>query len=194
MDVVRQTVEELGGSLALHTAPGTGTRFEIHLPLTVAISEALIVKVGDERYAVPQAAVREIVRVETDALTLMENSELLRYRDGALPLLRLSHVFGYESGSVKELYALVLGDGVQAIGLAVDRVLGLREIVVRPLSDRLVQVPEVAGATELGDGRVVLILDTASLLRSGSRGGRAQRLLPRAGQNQRLQPGAAHGR
>jgi two-component system chemotaxis sensor kinase CheA len=165
MDVVRKSIEELGGSLALETSPGRGSRFEIQLPLTLAITDALIVKAGPERFAVPQVAVREIIRVASGSSTLIENNELLNYRKGVLPLVRLSAFFGGASSAGSEHYALVVGEGAQGIAIAVDRVLGLREIVVRPLTDRLVQVPHIAGATELGDGRVVLILDTANLSR-----------------------------
>lgn len=165
MDVVRKSVEELGGSLTLHTSRGTGSRFEIQLPLTLAITDALIVKVATERFAIPQVAVREIIRMDSGTSVLIEKNELLSYRTGVLPLLRLSHLCGSAASSRSEEYVLVIGEGAQGIGIVVDGVIGLREIVVRPLTDRLVQVPGISGATELGDGRVVLILDTANLSR-----------------------------
>lgn len=165
MDVVRKSVEELGGSLTLQTSRGGGSRFEIQLPLTLAITDALIVKVATERFAIPQVAVREIIRMGTGTSVQIEKNELLSYRTGVLPLLRLSHLCGATTVSGGEDYVLVIGEGTQAIGIVVESVLGLREIVVRPLTDRLVQVPGVSGATELGDGRVVLILDTANLSR-----------------------------
>jgi two-component system chemotaxis sensor kinase CheA len=165
MDVVRKSIEELGGALSLETSPGQGSRFEIQLPLTLAITDALIVKAGPERFAVPQVAVREIIRIESGSSTLIENNELLNYRKGVLPLVRLSSLFGNGASPADEHYALVVGEAAQGIAIVVDRVLGLREIVVRPLTDRLVQVPHIAGATELGDGRVVLILDTTNLSR-----------------------------
>ncbi|QDU28913.1 Chemotaxis protein CheA [Anatilimnocola aggregata] len=167
MDVVRQTVEELGGQLTLSTAVGRGSRFEIQLPLTVSITEALIVQVGEQRYAVPQVSIREIIKLETAELTVMEQNDLLRYREGALPILWLSRFFGSSVARDRQHFALVVGEGSQAAGIAVDRVLGLQEIVVRPLTDALVQVPGISGATELGDGRVVLILDTSRLVRGG---------------------------
>jgi len=165
MDVVRSTVEEMGGSLAMETQPGQGTRFIIQLPLTLAITEALIVKVGDQRFAVPQVAVREVLQSESSRSTILENNELLRYHGGVLPLFRFSQLFGLPSSSLGIFYALVVGEGVHSAGLVVDRVLGLREVVVRPLTDRLVKVAGIAGATELGDGQVVLILDVANLFR-----------------------------
>jgi two-component system chemotaxis sensor kinase CheA len=163
MDVVARAVEDLGGNLVMSTRAGRGTRFAARLPLSLAITDALIVSVAGGTFAVPQAAVREVVEVEPRAVTVMENNELLSYRGGVLPLLRLAEVF--RSGRpVGPVVALVVGEGAP-VALAADRVLGLREIVVRPLADPLVQVLGVAGATELGDGRVVLILDVAGLAR-----------------------------
>jgi two-component system chemotaxis sensor kinase CheA len=163
MDVVARAVEDLGGTLTLSTRAGRGTRFTARLPLTLAIADALIVTVAGQTYAVPQTAVREVVEVEPGSPTVLENNELLPHRGGVLPLLRLSDVFGL--GRPTGLFvALVVGDAA-AVAVAVDRVLGLREVVVRPLADPLVQVPGVSGATELGDGRAVLILDTAGLAR-----------------------------
>lgn len=164
MDVVRRAIEELGGMLDLVTRPGHGTRFTARLPLTLAIADALIVTVGSQTYAAPQAAVREVVLVEPEAVTVFENNELIRHHGGVLPLLRLTGLF-HAPEPTTAFPALVVGEGLHAIAIAVDRVIGLREIVVRQLSDPLVQVPGLAGATELGDGRAVLILDAVGLAR-----------------------------
>jgi two-component system, chemotaxis family, sensor kinase CheA len=166
MAVVRTVVEELGGSLTLDTRAGRGTRFAIQLPLTLAIADALIVAVGGQTFAVPLVAVREVIQVECSAPKAVENNELIPYRDGVLPLVRLGAVFGLVEQPARSFYALVAGGGPAAVGIAVERVLGLREIVVRPLTDPLVRVPGIAGATELGDGRVVLILDPMPLARA----------------------------
>jgi two-component system chemotaxis sensor kinase CheA len=163
MDVVRRAVEELGGSLTLQTELGRGTRFVIRLPLTLAITDALIVGVGANRYAAPQVAVREIVEIQSSAITTLENNELLTYHGGALPLVRVGRFFGLADRPTATQHVLVVGEGSEALGLVVDRLLGLREVVVRPLTDKLVQVPGISGATELGDGEVVLILDVANL-------------------------------
>ncbi|VTR94044.1 chemotaxis protein : Histidine kinase OS=Crinalium epipsammum PCC 9333 GN=Cri9333_3522 PE=4 SV=1: Hpt: H-kinase_dim: HATPase_c: CheW [Gemmata massiliana] len=164
MDVVRRAIEELGGTLDLVTRPGRGTRFTARLPLTLAIADALIVTVGPQTYAAPQAAVREVILVEPDTVTAFENNELIRHHGGVLPLLRLTDLFRAPEPTTA-FPALVVGEGLHAIAIAVDRVIGLREIVVRQLSDPLVQVPGLAGATELGDGRAVLILDAVGLAR-----------------------------
>ena len=102
--------------------------------------------------------------VEPTAVIALENNELLRHNGGVLPLLRLSDLFG-TSRPVGGVPALVVGEGIGAIALVADRVVGLREVVVRQLADPLVQAPGFAGATELGDGRAVLILDVVGLAR-----------------------------
>ena len=93
MDVVRNTVAALGGTLALETEKNRGTRFIIELPLTLAIAEALIAMVGDQKFAVPQSAVREVIEVERSSVKILENNEIISYRGGVLPLLRLSRLF-----------------------------------------------------------------------------------------------------
>jgi two-component system chemotaxis sensor kinase CheA len=165
MDVVRRTVEALGGTLTLNTNLGRGTRFTARLPITLAIADALLVKVGGATFAVPQTAVREVVQVETGAITALENNELFRHHQSVLPLVRLGEVFDGTRKRDSQFPALIVGEGMAAVALGVDSLLGLREIVVRPLADPLVQVPGISGATELGDGRPVLILDVTSLIR-----------------------------
>jgi two-component system chemotaxis sensor kinase CheA len=163
MDVVCRTVEELGGTLTLTTAMNRGTRFTIELPLTLAIADALIASVAGQRFAFPQAVVREIIEVEAAAVKVLENNEIVAYRGGVLPLLRLARLFGLDETPPRAFHVFVVGSGAGAVGLAVDRAIGQREIVVRGLNDPLVKVRGVAGATDLGDGRVVLILDVAAL-------------------------------
>jgi two-component system chemotaxis sensor kinase CheA len=164
MDVVRSTVEELGGRISLETENGRGTRLTIELPLTLAIAEALIVSVDGQRFAVPQSAVQEVVEVESSAVKVLENNEIIPYRGGVLPLVRLARLFALNDGRERSAFhVFVVGSGSNALGVAVDRIIGQREIVVRGISDPLVQVAGIAGATELGDERVVLILDVAAL-------------------------------
>jgi two-component system, chemotaxis family, sensor kinase CheA len=186
--VVKNTVQELGGILSLTTAPGRGTKFTIELPLTLAIADALIVSVGGQTFAVPESSVREVIEVESHKITTLENwdnntghagrggsqglsdvqrrfTELLSFRQDVLPLRRLAHLFGLSQVAQDRFHAVIIGKDLNTVGIIVDRIIGRREIVVQPLSDPLIQVPGLAGATELGDGRVVLILDVAALIR-----------------------------
>lgn len=166
MDVVNSTIEELGGTLSLATEKNRGTHFRIGLPLTLAIADALIGSAGGQRFALPQSSVREVIEVETSAVRVLENNEIIPYRGGVLPLVRLSRLFGLEEKARRAFHVFVIGSGAHGLGLAVDQIIGLREIVVRGMNDPLVKVPGVAGATDLGDGRLVLILDVAALKHS----------------------------
>ncbi len=163
MDVVKKATEELGGRMSLTTRVGEGTTFTIELPLTLAIAEALIVSVNGQRFAVPQSAVREVLEVESSATKVLENNELIPYRGKVLPLIRLARVFEMNHQRRENFHVLVIGEEANAVGLAVDRILGQREIVVRAIKDPLAQSRGIAGATELGDQRVVLILDITAL-------------------------------
>jgi two-component system chemotaxis sensor kinase CheA len=168
MAVAQRTILELGGSLALKTQVGHGTRFTIELPLTLAIADALIARVCGQTFAIPQSAVREVIEIESAAIKVLENNEIIQYRGGVLPLLRLGRFFGLAGEASVSLYAFVVGSWSNPLGIVVDRIIGQREIVVRAMTDPLVQVQGVAGATELGDGRAVLILDATALARSAT--------------------------
>lgn len=174
MSVVKTTVQELGGMLTLDTQVGRGSRFTIELPLTLAIADAFIVLVDTQTFAVPQTVVREVMQFQPADVVALENNEIVPYRGGVLPLVRLARLFHLVDRPNRALHALVLGSGLSAVGVVVDRVLGQREIVVRALTDPLVQIPGVAGATELGDGKAVLILDTGALTRAARRPGRVE--------------------
>lgn len=166
MAVVRDTVEGVGGILTVESRPGHGTTFRMTLPLTLAITDAIIAHVGDQIFAVPQTAVREVVEVDATLLRSFERNELMPYRGGTLPMVRLSDMFSMSSPQRPRYHAIVVGTGQAAIGLIVDRVTGQREVVVKAITDPLIRVDGVSGATELGDGRVVLILDAAALSRT----------------------------
>ena len=165
MSVVRTTIRALGGELFVHSELGRGTRFTIELPLTLMITDALLMEIGDQAMAIPQVTLREIVPYEASMVTRFENNEVLSYRDRVVPLVNLAALFRLASRSDARRHILIVGSDTHLAGLLVDRIIGLREIVVHPLTDPLTSVPGVAGATELADGRVSLILDAAALVR-----------------------------
>ena len=165
MNVVRETLQELGGTMRLETDPGHGTRFIIELPLTLAIAAAMIARIGDHIFAVPQAAVREVAEIEAAAIRALPGGEMVEFRGGPLPVIRLSNVLGLPTATAERFHAFIVGSGATAVGLLADRIVGHREIVVRSTSDPLIRVEAVTGATDLGDGRAVLILDPAAIAR-----------------------------
>ena len=163
MTVVRNTLRELGGAFTLETMPGRGTEFTLRLPLTLSIVEMLIAAVGAQNCAVPQGSVAEIVQISDADVRTIKETEVVPYRGGLLPLVRLRNVFGGGAVARPQLPVLVIHSERGRAGLVVDRVHAQREVVVRPLRDPLLQVPGITGATELGDGRPVLILDAVAL-------------------------------
>lgn len=166
MAVVHNTVRELGGTLSLDSKTGQGTTFTMGLPLTLLITDALIVSSANQQFAIPQGNVEEVLHIEEATVNRMDKTELVSVRGQALPLVRLREVFGYPT-SDKSMPTVVVSQTERGrVGLVVDRVNGQRQIVVRSLRDPLVNVAGVVGATELGDGRPLLILDPTALTRS----------------------------
>jgi two-component system chemotaxis sensor kinase CheA len=162
MAVVQTVVRSLGGTLALETTEGKGSKFIIRVPLTLAIAETFIVSASNQTCAMPQSFVREILSVEEAEIRKVNGVEVIPYRDGALPVLRLSSFFRLARQNAGRMCILVLNSDRGSAGLVVDRIHGQREVVVRPIRDPLIQSPGISGATELGDGRPVLILDGAA--------------------------------
>jgi two-component system chemotaxis sensor kinase CheA len=108
------------------------------------------------------------MEVEPRSVKAFENNEIIHYRGGVLPIVRLARLFGLDEKYGRAFHAFVVGSGLNAAGVAVDRILGQREIVVRAINDPLIQVSGITGATELGDGRAVLILDAAALIKQSA--------------------------
>jgi two-component system chemotaxis sensor kinase CheA len=185
MAIVKATVEDLSGTMSLESEPGAGTRFIINLPLTLAITDALIGRVGMASFAVPQSAVREVIAVAAADVRTVEENEIVVYRGGVLSVVRLGRLFGIDASPADHFHLFVVGVGASMVGLAVDRIVGQREIVVRSMADPLVKVEGISGATDLGDGRVVLILDPATLSRLARQ--RPSRTLAHAGEWGRLE-------
>jgi two-component system, chemotaxis family, sensor kinase CheA len=163
MTVVCETVRELGGTLALETEEGRGTQFILRLPLTLAIAETLIVSAAGQTCAVPQTFVTEILQVGEEQVQVVNGIEAIPYRGGVLPIIRLAKLFQLQSVARTKQCMLVITSDRGSVGLLTEKILGRREVVVRALRDPLIQVPGITGATELGDGKPVLILDGSAL-------------------------------
>jgi two-component system chemotaxis sensor kinase CheA len=164
LDVVVKCMERLNGFIEAETMRGAGTRFTMQLPLTLAIISALMVDVGGHTYAIPAGSVVESLRFRPEEITRIGGRETLRLRDRIVPLFRLGSLFGHEDRPLgAHSYAVVLGRGEKRLGLAVDRLNGQQEVVIKAL-DPIVSGAGVglAGATIMGDGRVVLILDVTA--------------------------------
>ena len=166
MNVVRETLQELGGTIQLETEAGKGTRFIIELPLTLAITAAMLARVGDQIFAVPQASVREVAEIDARAIRALQGAEVVDFRGAPLPVIRLSKALNITTADADRFHAFIIGSGGAAVGLLVDRIVGHREIVVRATADPLIRVDGVTGATDLGDGKAVLILDAAAIART----------------------------
>jgi len=170
LDVVRTNVSRLNGQVEVRSTPGKGTTFRLKIPLTLAILRALIVTTGGERFALPQAAVRELVGLGGDGdgrgIELLHGAPVYRLRGRLLPLVRLGEELNLgQQGSGGVI--VVLDADERPFGLVVDGVLDTLEVVVKPLGPILERLPVYAGATIMGDGRVTLILDVLGLAREG---------------------------
>jgi two-component system chemotaxis sensor kinase CheA len=175
LDVVVKSMERLNALVEAETIPGAGTKFTLQLPLTLAIITVLMVDVGDEVYALPSGSVVESLRYDKRELVRMNGRDTLRVRDRIVPFVHLADLFGRKGAAGDQAYAVIVGRGEKRLGLSVDRLRGQQDVVIKAL-DAVVSNAQIgiAGATILGDGRVVLILDVATLF-EGRRGGRATR-------------------
>ncbi|MFN8093431.1 MAG: chemotaxis protein CheA [Vicinamibacteria bacterium] len=173
LDVVVQSMERLNALIEAETLPGAGTKFTLQLPLTLAIITVLMVEVGGSVYALPSGAVLESLRYRSADVVRMNGRDTLRVRDRIVPLLHLAELFGAERAEAAEQYLVIVGRGEKRLGLTVRRLLGQQDVVIKALDPVVSEATiGVAGATILGDGRVVLILDVASLF-EGRRRARA---------------------
>lgn len=168
MEIVKRTVEQLGGQLSLRTELGVGSVFILRVPLSLSIVDGFSFECGQERFVVPVSSIDEILEVEPASLVRSPGSEsrlevsMLERRGQVVPLVSLATVLGLAAAGTDKK-ALVVRRGAEAIAFSVDRMLGQQEVVVRPMEDELVRVRGVAGATDLGDGKPTLVLDLAGL-------------------------------
>lgn len=162
MDVVRRNLEKIRGRIDITSAPGKGTTFAIRLPLTLAVTDGMLVRVGDERFIVPLTHIHMSFRPEQSMLsTVVGRGEVVLLRGELLPIIRLHRLFDVTGATQSPLDGLlmIVGDGDRRTALLVDDLLGQQQVVAKTLGDGLGKVPGVSGGAILGDGRVGLILD-----------------------------------
>lgn len=166
LDVVRKNLIKLNGMVEVETKERVGTKFIITLPITMMILKALIVKVGNEMYALPVHSVSESLMITNKDIQTIENREVIKLREKTLPILRLEDAFETRMGksNADKLYVVVVGSGSRKIGFVVDALIGQQEIVIKSLGRALLDIQGIAGATELGDRKTVLVLDVGALI------------------------------
>jgi two-component system, chemotaxis family, sensor kinase CheA len=168
MDIVRRiAVGALGGELSMTTQPGAGTSFTLRVPVTIAVMDVFSFQCGAQVFVVPAGAIEEIFEVrpellETPPASAMSSHSLVERRGQAIPVVSLGAILAIDSGA-RARKALVFRGNNHPIAFTVDRMIGRQEVVVRPIDDPLVDVPGIAGATDLGDGRPTLVLDLHAL-------------------------------
>ncbi len=170
LDVVKTMIDKLNGTVNVTTEKGKGSKFSIRLPLTLAIIQGLLVRVGRETYSIPIASVIESVRVKKTEINTIDNYEVLNVRNEVISVLRLSRLFNIRTNEEGDYcFVVIVGSQDKKIGVMVDNLIGEEDVVIKPLRDQFTQSPGIAGASILGDGSVSLIIDVTQLLELGVR-------------------------
>ncbi|MCS7025721.1 MAG: Hpt domain-containing protein [Bryobacteraceae bacterium] len=166
LDVVKATVSKMRGTLSVSSELGKGTTFTIRLPITQALTRVVLVRSGSDTYAIPLSSIFQVLRVEPEQMELVGRRPMLRLGANTVTTIHLSEIVGQpaKESNLSKLKAIVLAIGEQRLALLVDQVLEAREVVVKPLSGMLGRVYGVIGATLMGDGSVVLVLNPNDML------------------------------
>jgi two-component system chemotaxis sensor kinase CheA len=165
MDIVRSNLADMGGMVDVETVEGRGTTVTITLPITLAIIQALIVRVREERFAIPLNSVLETMALRPEQVGHSEGREILNVRGEPLLLRRLSEEFEIEgSDRGVQQFVVVLGMGEQRLGLLVDRLEGQQDTVIKSIKGPIQYIRGISGATELGDGTAVLVIDVSTIV------------------------------
>ncbi|MDR1301810.1 MAG: chemotaxis protein CheA [Treponema sp.] len=170
LDVVRRQIEKLNGTVTVSSERGKGTKFIIKLPLTLAIIQGLLVRVGSEIYSIPITSVIESLRIKAEEIRKIDNYEVFNIRNDVVSLLRLNRLFGIKTEKQQEYnFIVIVGSAEKKMGFMVDSLIGEEDVVIKPLRDQYTNSPGIAGASILGDGSVSLIIDVSQLLELGFR-------------------------
>lgn len=164
MDVVRRNVEALGGRIFVESRPGLGCKFCLALPLTLAVLEGMVIRIGDMRVVIPIAEIIETCLPRDHQIQVMPNgSKIIKFRDDLAPLLDLAEIMGSPSHGADKIIVVVEDENSRISCLAVDEIIGQQQVVVKSLEKNYGRVPYVSAATILGDGLVALILNVNTL-------------------------------
>jgi two-component system chemotaxis sensor kinase CheA len=177
MDIVKTNISKLGGVIDVHSESGIGTKMAITLPITLAIVSALVVRVHDQVFAIPLATVSEALSFDAASVRRVENREVITVRGSSLPICDLGRLLGLAEPAEQQRrrFVVVAALGNRRLGLVVDHLFGQEDIVIKPLGASLSRVRGFAGATELGDQRVGLVLDSGAVIEEVLSGAEAPR-------------------
>ena len=166
LDVVKTKIESLGGDVEVRTTLGQGSNFIIHLPLTLAIIQSLMVELGDEKYAIPLGSIQTIEDIPVSDVKYVQTKEVIHLRGAVIPLIRLNEVLDIESSKKQDenLTVVIVTKGDKQAGFVVDNLIGQQEIVIKSIGKYINNTKMISGATILGDGEVALILDVNTLI------------------------------
>ena len=165
LDIVKSRITALGGHVEVETEFGKGSKFIVRLPLTLAIIQALMIHIADEKYAIPLSNIQNIEDVHKEDIKLIQNQEVIVVRNEIIPIIRLREVLGLPKAEDKEMMTgVIVKKGEKQVGFIVDSLIGQQEIVIKSLGKYLSGIDMIAGATILGNGEVALILDVNSLI------------------------------
>lgn len=164
LDVVKSKITSLGGTVEIKTQLGEGSTFIVRLPLTLAIIQALMVNIGNEKYAIPLSNIKNIENIQKIDIKLVQKQEVVVLRNQVIPIVRLANILGIEVEEQESMMMVIAKKGEKQVGFIVDSLIGQQEIVIKPLGKYLNQISMIAGATILGNGEVALILDINTLV------------------------------
>lgn len=168
LDVVKTKIQSLGGQVQVDSVWGKGSKFSVQLPLTLSIISAMLIRLNNEKYAIPLSSIVETMAVRQEQIRSVHGNRMVEYRTGVIPLVSLADLFDVPGGtniSENETQVVIIRKGDKMAALVVDEFIGQQEIVLKSLGKYLTKLFAISGATILGDGQVALIIDTNALIK-----------------------------
>lgn len=169
LDVVKEKISKFGGTVDIQSDVGKGTKFSVTLPITLIIIQAILVSWDGIRYAIPLSSIHECVTIDSVEISTVKGRKIFNFRGSSLPILTLDELFGGEIKQDAGNYIIVVGFKGRTAGVIVDEIIGRREVVLKPMAEETIRVEGISGVAELGDRRLVLVLDVATLVQKAAR-------------------------